>query len=87
MVEPRWLDRDAVASYVSVRVDHLPRLVREGKLPTPVYHFGPKNPRWDRLAIDQMFGVASDNEAQEAAVRDAVQAIREAPPRRPRKNP
>jgi hypothetical protein len=58
---PRWLDRDACAAYVSVRVDELPRLVKRGLLPAPIYHLGPRCPRWDRLALDARFtgGAAS----------------------------
>lgn len=33
--DPRWLDRTGVAAYLSVRVDALPRLQRQGKLPAP----------------------------------------------------
>ena len=32
----RWLDREALAAYISVRVDEVQRLLRAGKLPTPV---------------------------------------------------
>lgn len=77
MPEPRWLDREAAAEYVSLRVDELPRAVKAGKLPAPSYHLGPKTPRWDRLAIDRAFGVSSEAEAQDAAVQDAIRKIRE----------
>lgn len=52
----RWLDREAAAAYLSLRVDELPRKVKEGKLPQPSYHFGPKSPRWDRHKLDEMLG-------------------------------
>jgi hypothetical protein len=60
-LEPRWLDRDALARHICVRVDELPRLAKAGKLPPPSLHLGPKRPRWDRLAVDARFagGVAS----------------------------
>lgn len=63
MPEARWLDREAVARYISVRVDEVSRLVRRGLLPEPSYHLGPKSPRWDRLTLDATFdgGVASTN--------------------------
>lgn len=51
----RWLDRDALARHISVRVDYLPRLVKAGKLPAPSYHLGPKTPRWDRALVDAQF--------------------------------
>lgn len=50
-----WLDREALATHISVRVDHLPKLQRSGKLPAPSYHMGPKSPRWSRHAVDEMF--------------------------------
>ena len=73
--EARWLDREAAARHVSVRVDQLPRLVRAGRLPQPSYHLGPRNPRWDRLALDSAFqgGLASTDPEQVAAA--VVQGI------------
>ncbi len=55
MPEPRWLDREAAAAYMSVRVDEMARLERRGKLPPASYHLGPRTPRWDRLALDAVF--------------------------------
>ncbi len=73
---PRWLDREALADYTSVRVDYVSRLVKAGKLPPPSYHLGPKSPRWDRLAVDACFEgkAASDADDQEVLKRNAVQA-------------
>jgi hypothetical protein len=51
----RWLDRDALARYICVRVDYLPRMQRAGKLPPPSYHAGPRCPRWDRDLVDAAF--------------------------------
>jgi hypothetical protein len=61
MADPRWLDRDACAAYISVRVDELPRLVKRGLVPAPSYHLGERSPRWDRTTLDACFtgGVAS----------------------------
>ena len=64
---PRWLDREACAAYVSVRVDELPRLVRRGKLPAPSYHLGPRCPRWDRLALDARFSGGAASKPKGAA--------------------
>ena len=55
---PRWLDRNALATYISVRVDEIPRFVRAGKIPQPSYQLGPKSPRWWSGAIDEPFGMA-----------------------------
>jgi hypothetical protein len=62
MGEPaRWLDRDALASHICVRVDAISRLQRAGRLPEPSYHLGPRQPRWDRAKVDTALsgGVAS----------------------------
>lgn len=61
MRDGRWMDREALARHISVRVDYVARLVKAGKLPRPSYHLGPKCPRWDRQAVDSFFenGLAS----------------------------
>lgn len=64
---PRWLDREACAAYVSVRVDELPRLVKRGLLPSPSYHLGPRCPRWDRLALDARFTGSAASQPKGAA--------------------
>jgi hypothetical protein len=48
--EPRCLDADATARYLSVCVDALPRLVRLKRIPKPNYALGPRSPQWDREA-------------------------------------
>lgn len=78
MAEPaRWLDREACAEYISVRVDELPRLTKRGLLPAPSYHLGPRCPRWDREALDARFtgGVASRSQTHDLAVQEAINAI------------
>lgn len=51
----QWLDRNALAQHISVRVDELPRLQKAHKLPRPSYHLGPKSPRWRRDQVDSLF--------------------------------
>lgn len=53
---PRWLDREAAALHLSLQPSELARLVKRGLLPVPSYHLGPKSPRWDREALDAVFG-------------------------------
>lgn len=74
MIEPRWLDRDAAAKYLSVEKAELPKLVKAGKLPEPSLHFGPKSPRWDRLELDRVMGGDSgpDREIEEIRARIAA---------------
>lgn len=75
MPDARWLDAEAAAEYLSIRVDELARYVRKGKVPEPSRHLGPRSPRWDRLALDACFlgGVASTDHA--TAVQSVVQEI------------
>lgn len=75
MSEARWLDRDALAEYVSIRVDEIPRFTRRGKLPAPSYHLGPRSPRWDRQKVDAAFGGAVASRSPEAMVASVVQEI------------
>ena len=53
-VPPRWLRPSDAAAYIGRHRDELPRLVKAGKIPAPSYHFGPRSPRYDRLALDAM---------------------------------
>jgi hypothetical protein len=71
---PRWLDRDALAEHICVRVDELPRLLRAGKLPTPSLHLGPRSPRWWSADVDARFGRALPSARGASAL---AQAIRE----------
>lgn len=74
-VEPRWLDQEAAADYISVRPDALPRLVKAGRIPQPVYPIGPRQPRWDRLALDSHFQGGPASTDPEQAMSAAAQAI------------
>ena len=76
---PRWLDPSGAAAYLSVRADRLRALVQAGRLPPPSYALGPRQPRWDRLALDARFhgGPAStDADQAVAAVADSIAAGR-----------
>jgi hypothetical protein len=80
-VEPRWLDRDRAAEYISVDPHEMRSLERRGKLPPASYHLGPRSPRWDRHLLDAAFegGMASTNPRQ--AVTALVQEILAQPDR------
>ena len=77
MTDPRWLDSTETAKYICVRVDALPRLVRQGRIPKPNYDIGPRSPRWDRLALDEAFEGGSDSTNIDELVRVGVQKILE----------
>ena len=79
---PRWLDRYALATYISVRVDEIPRFVRAGKIPQPSYQLGPKSPRWWSAAIDEAFGMASTPATHRGAAELAEIILRKGRPGR-----
>lgn len=58
---PDWMNRDALAAHLCIRVDAISRLMRAGRLPEPSYHLGPRQPRWHRAKVDAAMsgGVAS----------------------------
>ena len=80
MTEGRWLDREALARHISVRVDEIAKLLRAGKLPAPSYHLGPKSPRWDRQAVDALFTGGAASTDPNVAVQGLVQKILEGKP-------
>lgn len=83
----RWLDRDALARHISVRVDAVARFQRAGRLPPPSYHLGPRQPRWDRDQVDAALsgGVAStDPRTAINALAAEIAAGRAARPQDPR---
>jgi len=73
-----WLDRAALAQYISERVDRLPRLQRAGKLPKPSLALGPRNPRWWSPDVDLAMGLSV---ASPQGGPDLAQAIREETPK------
>lgn len=76
MSESRWLDREAVADYISKQPHDIRRLVRDGRIPPPTYHLGQRSPRWDKFAVD----AAMSRNLQSFAPRridEALEAIRE----------
>ncbi len=80
MPDPRWLDRSALAAHLCVSPFSITRLVREGRIPAPSYHLGPKLPRWDRQAVDATLEaglVSTDpNQAVHALAQEIAAAAR-----------
>lgn len=52
MSDPRWLDTYAAAGHIGLSPDAFRRRVKAGTLPKPSEALGPRNPRWDRAALD-----------------------------------
>lgn len=76
MTEGRYLDPEATARYISVRVDALARLVKQGRIPRPDYTLGPRCPRWDREALDAIFKGDGASTDVRIAVRQHVENLR-----------
>jgi hypothetical protein len=74
---PQWLDRDALALHISVRVDELPRLTRAGELPTPSFLLGPRTPRWWSADVDALLSRGAPGAGQDPSpkVQALIQAI------------
>ena len=71
-VASRWLDREALADHLSVRVDQIPRMMRAGKLPQPSHALGPRNPRWWQADVDAALGLAQPCEQKGADLAAAI---------------
>lgn len=54
--QARWLDREALAAKLAIRVDEVARYQRRGVLPAPSYKFGPRSPRWFEPDVDAAMG-------------------------------
>lgn len=83
MLEPRWLTSRDTADYISVRVGDLSRLVKQGRIPAPAYNLGPKQPRWDRLALDACFTGQSAPQDADAVCAEVALKIMSGPRRKP----
>jgi hypothetical protein len=73
--DSRWLNPEAAARYISVRVDALARLVRQGRIPKPDYSLGPRSPRWSRDALDAVFDGGTASTDPRIASQASVQKI------------
>lgn len=50
-VQPRYLSKRDLATYLSISENKVADMVRKRKLPDPIY-LEPRMPRWDREAVD-----------------------------------
>ena len=68
MTESRWLDAEAVAKILRVRVSQVPGMVGRGRIPRPSYHLGYGSPRWDRAVLEAgLRDAGSEKRAEEEA--------------------
>ena len=82
MTESRWLDADAVAKLLRVRVSQLSGMVGRGRIPRPSYHLGYRTPRWDRAVLEASLRDASLVK-QVAATQEPEQVAGNPPPDAP----
>lgn len=77
---PRWLTPEEAAAKLRVRPDALPRLVKQGRIPSPSYQLGPRSPRYDEAALDaNMRGETASTDPRTAINALAAQIARRAP--------
>lgn len=69
----RWLDPHAAAMHVGLTFEAFRRRVKAGKLPQPSDALGPRNPRWDRAALDAI--MAAPSPSSRRPLSGAVHAI------------
>ena len=72
---PRWLDRAALARHVGLSEAALRRRLKDGTIPAPSYHLGPRCPRWDRAAVDALFTLAAPSMDARSAISRLAQEI------------
>lgn len=85
--EPRWLDADAAARHLCLRLDAFTRKVRTGVIPEANYSLGTRTPRWWSADLDAMMlrqDTASTN--AQTAVRAFVEEIKAKGQIRPRRH-
>lgn len=74
----RWLSPSEAAAYLTIRVDALPRYVKSGKIPAPSYALGTRTPKYDREALDRVFGKKAAYADPDQITEIAVDRIRKA---------
>jgi hypothetical protein len=69
----RWLGPHDAAAHLGLTFDGFRRRVKAGKLPAPSHALGPRNPRWDRAALDATMAGAAPSASRPLA--GAIHAI------------
>ncbi len=76
MSDPRWLDADAAADHLSLRIDAFYRAVRAGRIPQASRHLGERTPRWDRSTLDSAMSGGTASTDTRTAVNALAEEIR-----------
>jgi hypothetical protein len=76
MGDARWLDADAAARYLCLRLDAFTRRVRSGAIPDPNYSLGARTPRWWSADLDAVMRPDTASTNTRTAVQALVQKIK-----------
>lgn len=86
MNDPRWLDPDAAARHLCLRLDAFSRKRRTGVIPEPSYSLGERTPRWwspDLDAVMRADTASTDPRIAVQALVEKIQAKAQSRARRP----
>lgn len=72
---PRWMDAEAAARHLGLRLTTFLARVKAKTLPAPSLALGPRSARWDRDALDELLGAAAASNDERQAVTAAVASI------------
>lgn len=75
MSDLRWLDADAAARYLCLRLDAFTRKVRSGLIPEPSYSLGERTPRWWSPDLDAVMRPDTASTNPRMAVQALVEKI------------
>lgn len=87
MTESRWLDSDAAAHYLCLRVDAFNRRVRSGVIPEPSYSLGDNTARWWSADLDAVMRSDTASTNIQIAVEARAEEIRAKAQNRARRRP
>lgn len=75
MSEPRWMDADAAARHLCLRLDAFIRKVRTGIIPEPSYSLGERTARWWSADLDSVMRTDTASTNPRIAVQALVEKI------------
>lgn len=75
MSDARWLDPEAAAKYLCLRLDAFSRKVRAGVIPAATYSLGERTPRWWSADLDAVMRPDTASTNPRMAVQALVEKI------------
>jgi hypothetical protein len=83
--DARWMDAEAAARYLCLRLDAFTRKVRTGLVPEPSYSLGERTPRWWSPDLDAVMRSDTASTNPRTAVQALVEKIHAQGQGRPRR--